>query len=162
MARHQLAGLEQRVAKFQENYQYVASRLGALEPIRLRQPVAERAFLGESLIFRIPGATAQQVSWFVLALNAEGIGARAFGDDARPNVRCFWNWRFAFPELTTEETIGRYRKSATLLKEAIDVPMSITLTREDCLDLIAAITKVCYAYSQRSPATHPSTEEFYG
>jgi dTDP-4-amino-4,6-dideoxygalactose transaminase/anthranilate/para-aminobenzoate synthase component I len=147
MARHQLAGLQKRVAAFQENYRYVASRLGALEPIRLRQPIAENAFLGESLIFRIPGASAQQVSWFVQALNAEGIGARGLGDDARPNIRCFWNWRFAFPEVTPEETIQRYIKSATFLKEAIDVPMSITLTKADCDDLVAAITKVCDAYS---------------
>jgi dTDP-4-amino-4,6-dideoxygalactose transaminase len=147
MARHQLAGLQKRVATFQENYRYVASRLGALEPIRLRQPIAENAFLGESLIFRIPGATARQVSWFVQALNAEGIGARGLGDAARPNIRCFWNWRFAFPEVTPEETIQRYKKSATFLKEAIDVPMSITLAKADCDDLVAAITKVCDAYS---------------
>lgn len=79
MARHQLAGLARRVATFQENYDYVASRISDLEPISLRQPVAERAYLGESLIFRLPDATAQQVSWFVQALNAEGIGCRALG-----------------------------------------------------------------------------------
>lgn len=146
MARHQLVGLEKRVARFQENYWYVASRLGKLEPIRLRQPVAESAFLGESLLFRIPGATIQQVIWFVQALNAEGIGARGLGHDARPNNRCFWNWRFVFPGVTPEATIKRYEKSATFLKEAIDVPMSITLTKADCDDLVAAITKVCNAY----------------
>ncbi len=147
MARHQLGGLVKRVATFQENYRYVASRLDAMDPIRLRQPIAESAFLGESLMFRIPGATSQQVSWFVQALNAEGIGARGLGDDSRPNIRCFWNWRFAFPEVTPEETIKRYKRSATLLKETIDVPMSITLTKADCDDLVMAITKICNAYS---------------
>lgn len=146
MARHQLVGLEKRIATFQENYRYVASHLDSLDPIRLRQPVTEGAFLGESLIFRIPGATAQQVSWFVQALCAEGIGARGLGDDSRPNNRCFWNWRFAFPEETREVTMNRYRRSTTLLKEAIDIPLSITLTKADCDDLITAITKVCNAY----------------
>jgi dTDP-4-amino-4,6-dideoxygalactose transaminase len=147
MGRHQLAGLEKRVATFQENYRYVASQLSGLAPIRVRQPVAESAFLGESLIFRIPDATAEQVSWFVQALIAEGIGARGLGDDTRPNNRCFWNWRFAFPEVSPEESIERYRRSATFLKETIDVPLSITLEEADCDDLVAAITKVCKAYS---------------
>lgn len=149
MARHQLAGLEKRVATFQANYRYVSSRLCALETICLRQPVAENAFLGESLNFRLPGASAAQVSWFVRALNTEGIGARGLGDDDRPNNRCFWNWRFAFPEVTPEEAIKRHERSATLLKETIDVPLSITLTTADCDDVVAAITKVCNAYARR-------------
>ncbi len=149
MARHQLAGLDKRVATFQGNFRYVASRLGSLAPICLRQPIAEDAFLGESLIFRVPEATAEQVGWFVRALNTEGIGARGLGDDDRPNNRCFWNWRFAFPELTPEEVLGRHEKSATLLKETIDVPLSITLSKADCDDLVGAITKVCRAYARR-------------
>ena len=146
IARHQLAGLEKRVAKYQKNYRHVASYLGTIESIRLRQPIAENAFLGESLIFRIPQATANQVSWFARALNAEGIEARSLGDDTCPNIRSFWNWRFAFPDLTPEEMIKQNRKSATLLKEAMDIPMSGTLATADCEDLIAAITKVCDAY----------------
>lgn len=146
MARHQLVGLEKRVAAFQENYRYVASRLDDLKLIRLRRPVAEDAFLGESLIFRIPGAAAHQVGWFVQALNAEGIGARSLGDDTRPNNRCFWNWRFVFPEESREETMARHERSATLLKETVDIPLSITLTQSDCDDLVAAVTKVCHAY----------------
>lgn len=146
MARHQLAGLEKRVAIFQDNYRYVASQLDDVKPICLRQPVAENAFLGESLIFRIPGATDQQVGWFVRALNAEGIGARGLGDDSRPNNRCFWNWRFAFPEVTREETMRRHQNSTTFLKETIDIPMSIALTKADCDDLVTAITKICHAY----------------
>ncbi|WP_329161495.1 aminotransferase class I/II-fold pyridoxal phosphate-dependent enzyme [Streptomyces anulatus] len=147
MARNQLVGLEKRVAIFQKNYRYVASHLDDVKPIYLRQPVAENAFLGESLIFRIPGATDQQVSWFVRALNAEGIGARGLGDDSRPNNRCFWNWRFAFPEVTQKETMKRHQNSTTFLKETIDIPMSIALTKADCDDLVNAITKVCHSYS---------------
>lgn len=146
MARHQLVGLESRIATFQDNYRYVASHLESLEPIRLRQPVADDALLGESLNFRIPGATDEQLSWFVEALCAEGIGARALGDDSRPNNRCFWNWRFVFPDETREETMDRYRRSATLLRETVDVPLSITLTKADCDELVAAVSKVCEAY----------------
>lgn len=146
MARHQLATLEKRVATFQENYRYVASRLRACAPIRLREPVAEGAFLGESLLFRIPGATARQVTWFVRALSTEGIGARGLGDGDRPNNRCFWNWRFAFPEETPEDTAQRHQRSATLLKETVDIPLSITLTEADCADVVAAVTKVCSAF----------------
>ncbi len=153
MARHQLAGLATRVDTFQANYRYVASRVGALEPIRLRQPIAENAFLGESLIFRLPGAGAEQVSWFVRALNAEGIDARGLGDDASVNVRCFWNWRFAFPGAAQDEIVNRYARSATLLKETIDIPMSMTLTKADCDDLVTAMTKICRAYTRRGLST---------
>lgn len=146
MARHQLANLEKRVATFQENYHYVASRLDACAPIRLRQPVAERAFLGESLLFRVPGATAGQVAWFVRALNTEGIGARWLGDESRPNNRCFWNWRFAFPDEAPEDTIRRHQRSATLLRETVDIPLSITLTEADLDDVVAAVTKVCAGF----------------
>lgn len=147
MARHQLVGLTNRVAVFQQNYHYVASFLDTMEPIRLRQPVSEGAFLGESLNFRLPGATAEQVSWFVKALNAEGIGCRALGDSTRPNNRCFWNWRFAFPGLTEAQVIQLCPTSATFLKETVDVPLSITLTQADCDDLVTAITRVCDAYA---------------
>ncbi|GAA2357003.1 aminotransferase DegT [Catellatospora methionotrophica] len=146
MARNQLAGLDKRVATFQGNFRYVASRLAGLAPIRLRQPVAEDAFLGESLLFRLPGATPEQVGWFVRALNTEGIGARGLGDASRPNNRCFWNWRFAFPHETEQDTIRRYQRSATLLKETVDVPLSITLSEADCDDVVEAVTKVCNAY----------------
>jgi dTDP-4-amino-4,6-dideoxygalactose transaminase len=41
----------------------------------------------------------------------------------------------------------RYQRSTTFLKETIDIPMSITLTKADCDDLVEAVTKVCDAYS---------------
>ena len=145
MARHQLAGLSQRVATFQQNYRDVASCLYHLDAIRLRRAVAADAFLGESLNFRLPGATPDEVAWFVRALNAEGIACRGLGDHTRPNNRCFWNWRFAFPGTTPEQTMQRYPTSTRLLRETVDVPLSITLAPSDCEDLVAAITKVCNA-----------------
>jgi dTDP-4-amino-4,6-dideoxygalactose transaminase len=153
MARYQLASLPERVAALQKKFKSVASRLDGLPLMQLRQPVADEALLGESLIFRLPGATLAQVRWFVSALNAEGIGARGLGDDDRPNVRCFWNWRFAFPGMTWEETIARHQRSATFLQEAIDIPMSVTLTEADCDDLVSAITKVCNVYSHDAALT---------
>ena len=149
IARQQLVGLDARVAKLQENFRYLESRVSGLEVIKLRQPAVSGAFLGESLVFRLPGVASEQVTWFVRALNAEGIGARALGDDAMPNVRCFWNWRFAFPESSQEVITQQYKASATFLKESVDVPMSITLNKSDCDQLADAITKVCQALSRR-------------
>ena len=145
MARHQLAGLEKRVTRYQDNYHYVASRLASVDDIRLRQPIDENALLGESLLFRIPGATVAEVKRFTQALNAEGIGARGLGDHSRPNNRVFWNWRFAFPGESAEGIAARHAKSARLLRETVDVPLSITLTEADCDDLVTAIGKVCQA-----------------
>lgn len=145
IARYQLGGLDKRVATFQQNYRCVAAHLDGIDAIRLRRPVAVDAFLGESLNFRLPGATAERVAWFVRALNAEGIACRGLGDHTRPNNRVFWNWAFALSGSTPEQAMERYPTSATLLKETVDVPLSVTLTPEDRNDLIAAVTKVCGA-----------------
>src|SRR6266568_2091867 len=82
-----------RLKRFRSNYNYVATALSDLTEIAIRQPVAPDAYLGEALIFRVPGGAAQ---WFAHALCCEGIDARNLGSDQDDNVRVFWNWRFMF------------------------------------------------------------------
>src|SRR5262249_57607745 len=84
----ELRRLPTRLEAFHRNYTYVAQALRDL-PIAIRQPVAPDAFLGESLIFRVPDA-----DWFARALCAEGVDARNLGSARDVNVRAFWNWRF--------------------------------------------------------------------
>src|SRR5262249_60505542 len=83
----ELRRLPTRLEAFHRNYTYVAQALRDL-PIAIRQPVAPDAFLGESLIFRVPDA-----DWFARALCAEGVDARNLGSARDVNVRAFWNWR---------------------------------------------------------------------
>jgi dTDP-4-amino-4,6-dideoxygalactose transaminase len=149
IARQQLQRLGATVETYQRNYDYVVAQIADLAEIKIRRPVAPKAYLGESLIFRIPDADDAQLSWFLRALTAEGIDARHLGDRGSPNVRCFWNWRFNFPGLSAEDVMALRPRSAGYLREVIDVPMSITLSRADCDDLATALRKVCRGYVEK-------------
>jgi dTDP-4-amino-4,6-dideoxygalactose transaminase len=136
--------LPERLAAHQRVYRYVAAGLADVAGIRLRRPVADRAYLGEALVFRLPGATIPQAAWFAHALCAEGISARALGDPASPNVRAFWNWHFLLGH-DPEKARLRCPNAARFVAEAVDVPLSANLTREDCDQLIAAVHRVAAA-----------------
>jgi dTDP-4-amino-4,6-dideoxygalactose transaminase len=141
--------LPDRLAAHQRIYAYSESGLADVPGIRLRKPVAHRAYLGEALVFRLPGAEIPEAAWFAHALCAEGISARALGDPASPNVRAFWNWHFLLGH-DPEKAKLRCPNAARFVAEAVDVPLSANLTREDCDQLIAAVHRVAYARQERS------------
>ncbi|MFR9778716.1 DegT/DnrJ/EryC1/StrS family aminotransferase [Micromonospora sp. MS34] len=133
--------LPDRLAAHRRNYDHVADRLADVDGIALRRPVAPGAYLGEALVFRVPGVDAERTAWIAGALRAEGIGARALADPADRNVRVFWNWRFLVgPDARAAR--ARYPQTATYLDEAIDIPLSANLTQADCDQLITAVNKV--------------------
>lgn len=138
-ARSQLGRLDERLRRQRENYRYVLDGLRDVGGIAIRQPVEPEAWLGECLIFRVPGGGADRVA---RALRDEGIAARNFGDPAEQNVRCFWNWRFLYPARAEAEIKAVLPRTARLLEEAVDVPLAPTLAREDCDDLVNAVRKV--------------------
>jgi hypothetical protein len=57
-------------------------------------------------------------------------------------VRCFWNWRFLFRGKNAAEIRALLPATTQHLSHAVDIPMSPTLPRADCDDLIRAIRKV--------------------
>ena len=139
-----LGRLSQRLAAHRRNHDYVATGLASQEGIALRRPVDDGAYLGEALMFRLPGATPAECARFAHAITAEGIDARALGDPARVNVRAFWHWGFLFgPDL--EQVRARLPQAARYVGEAIDIPLSANLTVEDCDDLVTAVVKVAAA-----------------
>jgi dTDP-4-amino-4,6-dideoxygalactose transaminase len=138
-----LARMPRRLAAHHRNYRYVADGLAGLEAIALRRPVAPDAFLGEALVFRLPGATSRTSAWFAQALRAEGFCARALADPGDANVRAFWNWRFLFPDASAARR--RYPVTARRLDETIDLPLSANLDETDCDELVTAIRKVSAA-----------------
>jgi dTDP-4-amino-4,6-dideoxygalactose transaminase len=142
-----LERLPERLFLHRRNYTYVASRLSGMDGIRLRRPVADGAFLGEALVFRLPGADTARAAWFAEALRAEGIDARAPADPGDRNVRAFWNWKF----LDDEPEVLQHALPETrrYLCEAVDIPLSANLEREDCDQLVAAIAKVLAAEPPR-------------
>jgi dTDP-4-amino-4,6-dideoxygalactose transaminase len=141
LAGSMLDRLPERLALHQRNYRQVVDGLAGLDAIALRQPVAEGAYLGEALVFRLPGASDAQAAWFARAMRAEGVDARSLGDPADCNVRAFWNWRFV---VGPDAAAARAALPATsrYVAEAVDVPLSANLGPADCEHLVAAVRKV--------------------
>jgi dTDP-4-amino-4,6-dideoxygalactose transaminase len=142
LAHAEMDRLPLRLARLRDNYDYVAEALAAVPGIRLRRPVRPDAFLGDALIFRLPHASVEEVVQAAAALSREGIAARCLGSPEDANVRCFWNWRFLFHGQSSADVMRLLPRTATYLRQAIDIPLSPTLTRDDCDDLIAAVHKV--------------------
>jgi dTDP-4-amino-4,6-dideoxygalactose transaminase len=131
-----------RLNNFRRNYDYVVSGLADVSQICIRKPVAPGAFLGEAFIFRVPGGAA---NWFANALCREGIDARNIGSGADHNVRVFWNWRFMFGAMDVAQIQALLPNTTRYLQEAVDVPLSSTLSIEDCDHLIEAVRRVALA-----------------
>ncbi|HEY7202363.1 MAG TPA: aminotransferase class I/II-fold pyridoxal phosphate-dependent enzyme [Candidatus Dormibacteraeota bacterium] len=138
-ARAQLRRLPERLVRQRENYATIVDGLHDVPGIAVRHPAAAGAWLGECLVFRVPGGAA---AWFARALRREGIEARNFGDPGETNVRCFWNWRFLFQARDVDRIKAELPRTACLLEEAIDVPLAPTLDPADCEDVVLAIRKV--------------------
>jgi dTDP-4-amino-4,6-dideoxygalactose transaminase len=152
IAHAQLQKLPARLAAMQRNYEAVIEALAGIQGIRLRQPVAPGALLGEALLFRIPGASPVRAAWVAAALRAEGIDARAFGDPGSVNVRAFWHWRFLFPGRSAAQIAGQLPDSARYIAETIDVPLAPTLNASDIEDLADATSRVMSgAHSRTAP-----------
>jgi len=139
LLRSELGRLPARLELFRRNYAYVSHELADVPGIHIRQPVAPGAYLGEAFIFRVPGGRAE---WFARALCCEGIDARNLGSDTDTNVRVFWNWRFMFADRTTPEIKAMLPATTRYLEEAVDVPLSSSLSLEDCDQLITAVRKI--------------------
>lgn len=148
LLRAELTRLPRRLQLFRRNYDHVTAGLADLPSIAIRQPVAPGAYLGEALVFRVHGA-----GWFAAALRAEGIDARHLGSDTDRNVRAFWNWRFLHGAASTSSVKARLPNTARYLEQAVDVPLSSTLSLADCDQLIAAVRKVA-----RGMAPAPASE----
>ena len=142
LLRAEMERLPLRLSCFRSNYDNVAAGLSDLSEIAIRQPVAPDAYLGEAFIFRVPDGDAK---WFARALRCEGIDARNLGSDEDDNVRVFWNWRFLFDTRDVAAIKALLPNTARYMEQAVDVPLSSTLTMEDCDHLVEAVRKVAGA-----------------
>lgn len=153
LLRSELSRLPIRLKCFKTNYEYVSDALADVEGIEIRQPVAPGAYLGEAFIFRVPdGGPDHDAAWFTRALCAEGIDARNLGSDADTNVRVFWNWRFLYDTDDVAKIQAMLPETSRRLREAVDVPLSSTLTREDCDHLIEAVRRVASVLRSGAPS----------
>lgn len=139
LLRSEMTRLPHRLQRFRANYDYVVSRLAGIGEIAVRQPVAPGAYLGEALVFRVLQTDAE---WFARALCREGIEARNLGSSGDNNVRAFWNWRFLFGTADVAAIKDLLPSTSRHLEQAVDIPLSSTLSEPDCDQLVTAIRKV--------------------
>lgn len=149
LLRSELKRLPVRLKCFLANYSHVSAALTDVPEIAIRQPVAPGAYLGEAFIFRVPGGDAK---WFAHALCREGIEARNLGSDEDENVRVFWNWRFMYRTQNVAKIKSMLPRTARYLEEAVDIPLSSTLSAEDCDQLVRAVRKVAAGMGRVRPA----------
>jgi len=139
LLRGELTRLGIRLDCFRRNYDYVAATLAEVPGIMIRRPVASGAYLGEAFIFRTEDI---DPNWFARALCAEGVDARNLGAADDANIRVYWNWRFMFPDMDGKEIRDLLPSTTRYLTQAVDIPLSSTLSQADCDDLIEAVRKV--------------------
>jgi len=120
----------------------VAGALAEVPQIAIRRPVAPGAHLGEAFVFRVPLGDA---AWFAHALRGEGVEARNIGSADDCNVRAYWNWRFLFENADVPSIKALLPNTTTYLEQAVDVPLSSTLSLSDCDQLVRAVRKVAAA-----------------
>jgi dTDP-4-amino-4,6-dideoxygalactose transaminase len=142
IALNQLTKLDGRITCLRRNFDEMRQRLRDLPHIVLRRSVYEAGCLGDYLLFRVHGADHATTLAFVDALNAEGISARCLGDDRKPNVRRFWDWRYLFPGCNLAEIKAALPKATAEIGRMIDVPMSPLLEPADLDDLTQALRVV--------------------
>lgn len=151
IALSQLAKSNRRRAAAHANSRLVQSAVAGIDGWRVRQcPAAHDGVAGDTLILTPPAHVSATTA--AAALRAEGIAARCLGDPTDANARCFWNWSFCFPGVSTEERRGLAPASAAHLDRAIDIPLSPLMTEQDRSDLAAALRKVATALWPRAAA----------
>ena len=89
-------------------------------------------------------------------MRAEGIDARNIGADDDLNVRAFWNWRFMYDDTDPARIRATLPRTARLLAETVDVPLSSSLTPDDCDELIRAVRKVAAASTPAASGAEPT------
>lgn len=133
--------LDNRLKILTTNYTYLISHLSHLNKVSLRQSYhADTLPIGDNLLLKVDGSTEEAI-WFANALCAEGIDARALGEQDKRNARRFWNWEYLYNE-PNAVLPNEFVKSQINISRYIDIPLSPTLTQEDLEQCIAAILKV--------------------
>lgn len=141
LAIKQLQKLDNHVCALQRNYKYIAEKIANIPNLRIREPVKENAYLGDSLVFFVPSGKAD---WVAEAITKEGVKSRCFGSRKNKNVRSFWNWHFisSWNDDFIDECPSYLTETAEILDSSVDIPLSPLLSNKDLDDSVAAIKKV--------------------
>ncbi|MFD3415885.1 DegT/DnrJ/EryC1/StrS family aminotransferase [Streptomyces cyaneofuscatus] len=149
LATSMLDRLPERITRHRANYIRLARQLDAIPGLRLREPVAQDAYTGQFLTLRVLNSTGAESDWYAQALRAEGIAATALGSIQRPNARAFWNWAYLTGPIPGDAR-AQLPRTARLIDEIVDIPLSAHLTKDDLDDLVTAVRKVHGAFRGRT------------
>ena len=132
----QVCSLQNKIEKYQQNYHYIADQISDI--VRVRVSPYSDGVLGESINFFVDESIAM---WVSMALKAEGIGARCFGETN--NVRTFKQWHF-LEEVNSLEfyNLQSVKNTMSYLSSTIDIPLFYNFDKSDLDDAILAIRKV--------------------
>lgn len=133
--RPQLAGLEERIERWNARYRVVEEALREAPGLRLpRRPEKER-FVGSSIQFTAPGISAEAAKAFVASCAAHGVELKWFGA-AQPAgfTSSHHHWAYVEPQSLP--------KTDAILASLFDMRLPLTFSLEDCA-LIGEIIAAC-------------------
>ncbi|NII11859.1 aminotransferase class I/II-fold pyridoxal phosphate-dependent enzyme [Oleiagrimonas sp. C23AA] len=138
VARPQLALLDERGHRYRQMYAYLEQHLSALG-LELPRAYAAETRIPDSLQFRVPQLSTEQMQAFIAQARDAGLPLSGFADPN--NARAFYNWRYlgkAIPELPQTrrslQNVCDMRLSSTLQQRHLDYIVS---TVRDALAALA-------------------------
>lgn len=128
--RCQIKEIEKKVAIYNKNYRYLASKLSKSQSIKMPKPDPRERMAPDSIQFNLEGLTSSQAKIFMDRVRRRGISLYVFG--VHPdNARVFWNWKYI-------GKIPSLEKTKTMLEFACDMRIPVFF-RKDHLDYIAEV-----------------------
>lgn len=119
--RPQLAGVEERVERFNRNFAILAAHLSTLPEVRLPSVLPDVRPAADSIQFEFKTLKGPALEGIAAALKEEGYKMNLFSGS---NARCFWNWSF-FPHATSCE------RTKAVLVNSVDMRLRLHLTEAD-------------------------------
>ena len=142
LAYSQMKKLPERIKKLLKNYEYIVKKLSGFSEISVRKTLEPKSIAGDSLLFYLNDFSIQKITDFSYQLQQEGIECSALGNPNKINIRRFWDWNFLFNGVPMGERRKLLPNTCRYLEKTIDIPLSVTLQKNDLDDLIDAISAV--------------------
>lgn len=158
VCRSQLRKLPKRLETLRRNYLAVRGIVESYPELIVRSSPRPEATLGDSILFWLDQSTPEDAIRLSEAICAEGIDARCFGMVEPENVRCFWSWRFLFPDLSADTIRSRLPNSARWLSRTVEIPLSPLLESRDIADLEQVFAKVMPRFGKKSNGQRKAAE----
>ncbi|MGC6452842.1 MAG: DegT/DnrJ/EryC1/StrS family aminotransferase [Candidatus Puniceispirillaceae bacterium] len=132
LLRAQLPVLEDSIARWNELYNRLAARFGAMDGVVIPARRQEEFYVGSSIQFRAEGLDRAGIPALMSACAARGVELKWFGDDEpRAFTSRYDSWKYI-------DDIPHLPGTLSVLEKTLDMRVPLTFDLEDC-DLIADI-----------------------